>query len=469
MNYDLIVCGTGFASSFFLRKWLERRPGDRVLVLERGGAADYAAQVAARRVSAIDPESLYQRSGAADKTWLFTVALGGGSNCWWGQTPRMLEEDFQLKTRFGVGYDWPIGYDDLEYFYEEAERAIIVAGPQQAPYRRRTPCPQPMHRVSSFDERMMRRFPDGWYPGPTARASTPTGRRNKCCANGVCGLCPVDAKFRVMNELAALYRGNPNVTLVLGAEVTHVDIQAGAARGVVWRTNGREQRAQGDTVFLGLNALFNPNVLLRSGDTSPLTGRRLYEQASKYMTVDFADVDNFDGGTHITALGYMFYRGEQRRRRGAVLIENHNAPAALRPDKGKWMRSVLLKVVAENLPEDRNRVHPGDRPTAEYFDHSAYAVRALDEVPNEIAKMLAGVVEVERVAIRDEINLSEGHIQGTTVMSASPADGVVDHALRHHRIANLFVGGSGTYPSGPPTNPSLTIAALSLRSASLVA
>lgn len=469
MSYELIVCGTGFASSFFLKKWLEKHPTSRALVLERGAREDYADQLAKRRNSSVDSSALFKAGGLSGKEWLFTVGLGGGSNCWWGQTPRMWPEDFELKSRFGVGFDWPIGYDDLASYYQEAEGLIKVSGPDLAPYPRSGPCPLPAHNLSGFDRRMVELFPEHWVAAPTARASIPTKHRGSCCATGVCGLCPVDAKFRVMNELATLYDANPQIELRLGAEVVAVDVEGGRATGVTWREAGSERSARGDLVFLGLNALFNPFVLRRSGDESPLVGRRLNEQASLKISVDFADIEGFNGGTHITGLGYMFYGGEQRRRRGSVLIENYNAPARLRSESGKWASRAVMKIVAENIPEDRNEVRVGEQgPVAWFEDHSDYAKRALLEVPDELVTLLDRASPVERFSVDSEFASSEGHIVGTTVMATSADDGVVDGLLRHHRIANLVVGGSGAFPSAPGTNPSLTIAALSLRSADLL-
>ena len=57
------------------------------------------------------------------------------------------------------------------------------------------------------------------------------------------------------------------------------------------------------------------------------------------------------------------------------------------------------------------------------------------------------------------------HIQGTTRMGQDPADSVVDRDLRHHAIRNLVVLGSGTFPTCPAANPTLTLSALAMRAA----
>ena len=466
MIYDLIVCGTGFASSFFLMRFRERFPLAKILVLERGPRDNHFDAVEARIPVGLDTTGTFAMAGLKEKDWLFTLGLGGASNCWWGQTPRMWPEDFQLRTLYDVGFDWPISYDDLAPYYTQAEAAMQIAGSEITPYPRNGPYPQIPHPLSDVDRAIQQLVgPEMWAASPTARSSEGTYSRGKCCANGVCGLCPVDAKFRVMNELASLYDDDPQLDLKLEAEVTEVIIEAGVARGVVWRDINGTQEARSDIVFLGANAMFNPAILLASGDDHPLTGRRLHEQASVKVTVDLNKLDDFNGGTHITGLGYMYYGGDQRRTRGSCLIEHYNAPAQIRTDAGKWQKRAVFKIVAENIPEDRNRVTiSGNKPLATFEGHTDYALKALQEVPIEFLELLGKIDTVERVNV-EPLSRSEGHIQGTTVMATDPNEGVVDADLRHHRIEGLLVGGSGVFPSGPPSNPSLTISALSLRAA----
>jgi choline dehydrogenase-like flavoprotein len=55
------------------------------------------------------------------------------------------------------------------------------------------------------------------------------------------------------------------------------------------------------------------------------------------------------------------------------------------------------------------------------------------------------------------------HHMGTTRMSTSPNDGVVDENCRVHGISNLFVAGSATFPTSGVANPTLTLVAMTLR------
>ncbi|WP_198155254.1 FAD-dependent oxidoreductase [Candidatus Burkholderia verschuerenii] len=55
--------------------------------------------------------------------------VGGTTWHWAGCAWRHLPNDFRLKSQYGVGRDWPIGYDDLEPYYYRAEMEMGVCGP----------------------------------------------------------------------------------------------------------------------------------------------------------------------------------------------------------------------------------------------------------------------------------------------------------------------------------------------------
>jgi choline dehydrogenase-like flavoprotein len=61
-----------------------------------------------------------------------------------------------------------------------------------------------------------------------------------------------------------------------------------------------------------------------------------------------------------------------------------------------------------------------------------------------------------------------GHIIGTMRMGADPKTSVVDGDLRSHDHPNLFILGSGVFPTSATANPTLTIAALAIRAVAAV-
>ncbi len=465
-RYDLILVGSSFASSMFLYEYLRHaKPDARVLVLERGALEEHRWQVEHRHeVHGRHKSSFVNRS---PKGWFFRLAFGGASNCWWACVPRMLPEDFELETRYGVGADWPLGYDELEEYYCLAEEIMEVSGPSaDSPFPRSRPYPQEPHKLSTTDEVLKAAYPDRFFVQPTARPrrTTASGRLS-CCANGVCHHCPIDSKFSILNGMRELY-DDPRVEIQLLARAETVDVAGSHATGVHYLQGGAGRFARGDVIGLGANALFNPHLLMRSGLDGPAVGEGLVEQVSVSVNVNLDGLDNLLGSTVITGHGYMVYPGEHRKQRAAGLIETFNY-MSVRDVRGRWHQRMALKFIFEDLRQAKNRVLPGDdkdpRPRTLFRSRSAYAMAAIDALDETVDDVLSPL-PVEDVTIKSP-NESESHILGTAIMGNDPETSVVDRDLIHHRVRNLLVLGGSAFPTAAPANPTLTISALSLRAA----
>jgi choline dehydrogenase-like flavoprotein len=322
-----------------------------VLVLERGNRDDKAWQIENRRTSSIDPETLFINK-TPKKKWMTSPGFGGNSKCWWGGASRMMPGDFQLRTRYDVGTDWPLSYDELEPHYSEVETIMAVSGPNDSPMPRSRPFPLPPHRFSDPDALLKKAFPDGWFQPATARASIPTGTRGVCCASGVCELCPMDAKFTIGNGLQYIY-DDPRVELQLRSEVTEVETSGDVATAVRYTQDGQSRRASTDLVILGASALFNPHILLRSGISHAALGKRLHEQFPVDVCLNLRGVKAYNGSTMISGNGYLFYEGDHRRKHAACLIETWNSPfayerASLRTERGRWTERVYMRFMFDD-------------------------------------------------------------------------------------------------------------------------
>ena len=441
-----------------------------MLVLERGNRDSKAWQIENRRTSSIDPETLFINR-TPGKKWLTSPGFGGNSKCWWGGASRMMPGDFQLRSRYGVGTDWPLSYDELERYYSDVEIIMAVSGPNDSPMPRSRPFPLPPHRFSDPDALLKKAFPDGWFQPATARASVPTGTRGVCCASGVCELCPTDAKFTIENGLRHVY-DDPRVELQLRADVTEVETNGDVATGVRYTHDGQTRRASAELVVLAASALFNPHVLLRSGITHAVLGKRLHEQLPVDVCLNLRGVKGYNGSTMISGNGYLFYEGDHRRKHAGCLIETWNSPfayerASLRPERGRWTERAYMRFMFDELPRDDNAVTVNavrpDLAEVTFNGFSDYARRGADRIPAMI-DVLANALPVENIEDISEADTT-AHIQGTVVMGEDAASSVVDRHLIHHRIRNLIVLGSSAFPTATPSYPTLTVAALSLRTA----
>lgn len=166
--------------------------------------------------------------------------VGGGTTWHWVATClRMLPNDFRLKSLYGVGVDWPIGYQDLQSAYCRAEAEIGVAADVGDQDYLGMTFPEdyqfPMHSIplSLVDERFIKALKGHSFAGmplfvsptPAGRNSEPYAGRRVCAGNTNCTpICPIQAKYDATVTLnKALETGNVRVLYKSVASKVRVD------------------------------------------------------------------------------------------------------------------------------------------------------------------------------------------------------------------------------------------------------
>ncbi|HEU4698416.1 MAG TPA: FAD-dependent oxidoreductase, partial [Gemmatimonadales bacterium] len=144
---DVVIVGAGIVGALMAQRLA--RAGASVLVLEAGprlalqdvveryrgspfkddNMAPYPPSAHAPHPMRSPPNDYIQQKGADPYPVEYIRAVGGTTWHWTGQAWRFMPNDFRIRSLYGVGVDWPIGYDTLEPWYYEAEVEIGVAGP----------------------------------------------------------------------------------------------------------------------------------------------------------------------------------------------------------------------------------------------------------------------------------------------------------------------------------------------------
>lgn len=467
-GFDLIVVGTGFASSFFLKYYLEHSGANKkVLVLERGKFHPYTERLALKRG---EKELQIKKAGKTyttdfGKIWVFDPNFGGSSNCWTGCTPRFMPSDFKLNSLYGVGQDWPISYNDLDPYYDQVEQIMSISGPEKTPFPKGSSYPLPAHQLSTVDQLLQEKYGDLYISQPTARASRATENRGACCSSSVCDLCPVNAKFTIENGLGYIYN-DPRVTVKYEAQVIGFDSAQGIVKSVSYVEGNTLKKASGETVVLGANAIFNAHILLNSGDDNPNTGTGICEQVGVFARMYYKDLDNVGGSSIISANGYMMYDGDHRKEHAACLIESFNTPF-IRNEAGKWRKLSIFKFIYEDLPQEGNKIVLSDderTPDIIFNGPSEYVTKGIARLRKDIDQYFS-FLPLEKIEVDNYNQKTEFHICSTTKMGLSADNSVIDQNMIHHKFRNVVVVGSSAYPSITPANPTLTLSALSLRAA----
>jgi choline dehydrogenase-like flavoprotein len=90
-----------------------------------------------------------------------------------------------------------------------------------------------------------------------------------------------------------------------------------------------------------------------------------------------------------------------------------------------------------------------------------------------IRELQRSIMEEMGATVTAESDLSDpdpgSHPMGTTRMGADPDESVVNPRLRTHDVQNLYIASSSVFVTGGALNPTLTIAALSLKAADHIA
>lgn len=474
MKYDLIVIGTGFASTFFLHKYLSKAsPASKILVLERGIFENQEQRINNARqkpfgklsyITSSSGNTSTFKNNTPDKPWMFDPNFGGTSYSWTGCTPRFMPTDFKMQSLFQKAMDWPISYEDLDPYYYEAEKIMEVGGPMETPFPRNKPYDLPPHALSTVDRILNKQYGVNYISQPSARA-TKAVSRGMCCTSVICHLCPTSAKFTIENSLMSVYQ-DPRIEIQYNAQVHSLETMNDYIKSVHFIKDGKDNKVDGDLVVLGANAIFNPHILLNSGDSNPHTGKYLTDQVSYFAYVHLNDLDNVGGNSKNPANGYMFYDEVDRSKMAASLIETYN-DFTLRHEFGKWRKIAKFKFMFDDIPSKRNFVAVSNDPLipmVNYEGFDPYVNAGYENLKNTIDDVF-GVLPVEEIILDSNVQKDGAHILGTTRMSESAKDGTIDGNMVHHQYRNLLVLGSSSFPTASPTNPTLTISALSLRAA----
>jgi gluconate 2-dehydrogenase alpha chain len=225
-----------------------------------------------------------------------SIGTGGGTIHWGGASFRFREADFRMRKvieeRFGRNalpeghalVDWPVGYDELEPYYDRTEWELGVAGaagnvkgeivaggnPFEAPRQRGYPMPPlARHPVDKDFTGACRRLGLSPFPTPAAIATIPFKGRPACTNCGFCHgyPCHIGAKVTTHELVEAAVHHTGNLEVRPHARVFRIDRgRDGHARGVTYFTSsGRTVELSASVVVLAAYSFENARLLLASG------------------------------------------------------------------------------------------------------------------------------------------------------------------------------------------------------------
>jgi choline dehydrogenase-like flavoprotein len=524
---DVLIVGAGVAGA--LIAWRLARAGARVTVVEAGPEVDRGAAVERYEQAAIRvPEAPYRMRPYAeypatiDDTYIrqdgpdrfrstYLRQVGGTTWHWLGTALRLLPHDLKLRSRYGVGVDWPLTYADLAPWYVAAESALGVSGhddPLGAP--RQQPYPMP-GLPPTLGDRLMEKaaVPLGYHVrvSPQARNSQPFDHRPACCASASCiPICPVQAKYDATVHLRKAEEAGARV--VADSVAVRIDVGAdGMVGGIrIRRPDRSEMSLKARHFVIAAHAIEGPKLLLMSrsdrfpngvANSSDAVGRYLMDHPVQ-LTRALAPVPVWPrrGPQEVSAIHGM-RDGDHRRQHGAFLMNVGNqgwewagpnlaglaqryveaglsGNALLNAVRSHSSREMTLVALTEQLPDPDNRITPDyERPDPigvpkprVFYRLDPYTTAALAAARGIHERLFQslGAADIGHTPYAE----GAGHIMGTTRMGTDRRTSVANPDGRSHDHPNLWFAGSSLFPTCGTANPTLTIAALALRTAEAI-
>ena len=427
-------------------------------------------------------------------------AVGGSSVHWAGASLRFSEHEFKARSAYGnlPGanlLDWPVTLQEIEPYYDRAERNMGVTGTNGWP---RLPG---NNNYKVFAEGARRVGYREYHSGNMAINSIPRDGRSQCLQIGFCFQgCKSAAKWSTLyvdipkGERTGRLEVRPNAQVL---SIHHS--REGKVDGVIYVDQRGEYHVQlARVVCVAGNSIESPRLLLNSSSAMFPDG---LANSSGQVGLNYM--------RHMTGSVYGIFENPVNMYRGTTMAgiiqdESHNNPErgfvggyemetlslgvpfmAAFLDPGSWGRDFTsamdaydhmagMWLVGEDMPQESNRItlHPSLRdsygmpiPNVHFDDH-----------PNDTAMRnhayQAGSNVYEAVGAIRTIHTPpypSTHNLGTNRMSAHPRDGVVNRWGQAHDIPNLFISDGSQFTTGAAVNPTLTIVALAIRQADYLA
>jgi len=502
---DICIVGSGAAGITLAREFIGT--GVSVLMLEGGGLE---AEAETQKLYDSEVVGLPHRSVHDGRARVF----GGTTTFWGGQALRL--DAFDLQNRSWVPYSgWPISHEELEPFYERAER-VLHLGPRIS-YQ--DLCTAFGLQAPGFDPAILYMGCSQWSPKPNFGTIY---RRELKSASNIAVLLHANATSIVTNELARTVERIEFRTLA-GKQGTakaraYVVCCGGIETARLLLASDRvEPQGLGNKHDL-VGRFFQEHIHIRFGDL--LTNNRkclqncfesFYRDGLKYFpfvalspriqaekhllsihgSAMFDDAqdsgivalkqlfrivirgtkgrpgevqgflrDALGSPGDLIRLGYRFYVKERSGtpKHGPIYI-GAQAEVAPNPDSRVMLSQVRDRLGMRRVKLDWRIGELERRTLCEY----------IRTVASEFERLGLGSFDLCQVGFLNDPDEWIGkvhdsaHHMGTTRMHDSPPKGVVDANCQVHGVDNLFIGSSAVFPTSARSNPTLTILALCLR------
>lgn len=484
-NRRVVVIGSGpsgaIAALHLLRQGIPVTMLESGQTLPRGLFVRLMGRTVYRKWPPLDIHNGYLATDDPDAVWHHTLTPGGLSNNWTGAVPRFAPEDFTEGERLHEQYRWPVSYEDLEPYYEQLERLLVVsAGTKEVPHLPAACVAYPRQLPSDWQQldKQARLRGRAFAPVPLATGHDWMVRRSGAGFNSFLDIVQKLLRF-------------PRFQLILGAHALRLEWSGDkkCVQSVVYfdRSTTSEQRLSASAFVVAAGAMASTKLLLDSscadfpsglGDTEGILGHYLHDHVHDWYLVELDKP--LSRLTHTACLTRAPY--DESPPLLATTSTFGRSPStvdkvlALTPTKTNRFGIVTFGTV---VPLHKNQVRL-DATSKDEFGLPKLDVHARydNDVRRNMETARAQVLAIMEsggyrcTLIEESMRLTPGwtfHSGGTVRMHSSPKYGMLNAWNRLHLVDNVVVADASSFTTGAEKNPTLTAMALAARAADRLA
>ncbi len=519
-EYDAIVIGTGPGGGTI--GFALARHGLKVLFIEKGISyeaspdaitGDYAEMFYTQNQAQIDTLKLAGRysdtflESGKEQTPMIGCSTGGSTALFGMAMERFFECDFlprpvtELNRQSSLPKGgWPVTYQEMLGYYEEAERIYRVKG-----------IGDPLRRGESF----------GYEPPPSITAAnqelfeflqkkgmSPYIMPRSCdfvkgCIECQGFICPKNCKNDSYKMCVKPAIHNHGAELITDCEVLRLTAKEQRVHSIQVKKGNAEKTLYADIFILAAGAIGTPSILLNSknrnhpnglANNSGEVGRNLMRHCIDLFVVKTKSKSPSEGFTKEIAFNDLYAFSDERlgtlqsfgrlppkEMLASTLSEKISSISKplgmlfefVRPIteyalhhyfKGK----LVLASILEDLPYRDNRVEVDSATGKPIIKFKLYPYEK-DRIHAFRKKARAILKGIPYLLVKQaESNKRLAHVCGTCRMGNDPKSSVVNRDCRAHDITNLYIADASVLPTSGGTNPALTVAANALRVADAI-
>ena len=499
-HYDVVIVGSGAGGGTLF--WKLALAGKKVALLERGGYVPREQDNWSAK--AVNVEAKYNTK----ETWRdkdgktlhphTNYFVGGNTKFYGAALFRLRREDFgEVRHHGGTSPAWPIGYDEIEPYYLQAEHLYEVRGergadpsepPASGPYK----FPKVPHepRIQRLHDDLAKLGVQPFHVplGVRLDAGDP---RSKCIRCSTCDgfPCLVWAKSDAQTICVDPALDRPNATLVTGALVQRLETDASgqAVTKVHVLRNGVPEIYSGDVVVVSAGAINSAALLLRSASDrhpnglangSDVVGRHYMGHLNSVVLAISPDPNPTVFQKTLAINDWYHASKEWEFPMGHISFVGKMDAVTLSAGAPKIVPGMTLEIMArhsldfwltsEDLPDPDNRVtlDRDGNVVLTYAPNNEEGHKRLQATLKGLLRKVDGMDHFipRELFVGQRIPLAGvAHQNGTVRFGDDRKTSALDRDCKAWELDNLYVVDGSFFPSSAAVNPALTIMANALR------